>query len=105
MLEGPVALAIPYLASFAIVFVAKVMPKTCNYELKDRHRVVYRGITNNLVRRLAEHQRDGKQFTHARITSWSFFRWRARWNERRDLAQYRRGHGGHNPRYNRRIDG
>jgi hypothetical protein len=105
MLEDSVALVISPLASLALFLVGKVLPKTWNYELKDGHQTVYRGITKNPSRRFAEHRRDGKRFTHARIIGWSFFRAWARRREVRALAEYRRAHGGRNPRYNRRDRG
>lgn len=40
---------------------------TYNYELRSGHKTVYRGVTNNLERRMREHRRDGKKFTHATI--------------------------------------
>lgn len=46
------------------------MPRSCRckrdtylYELKERGRVVYRGIANNVERRVKEHARAGKRFT------------------------------------------
>lgn len=105
MVDATVALAFAPLAPVVFFVATRVIPRTCNYELKYRHRVVYRGITNNLSRRLAEHRRDGKHFTHARVTAWSFFRVLARRREIFALAQYRRGHGGENPHYNRRDRG
>jgi len=42
---------------------------TYNYELKRGRRIVYRGITKNPNRRLGEHKRSGKRFTHMRVHS------------------------------------
>ncbi len=70
------------------------------YELKRGHEVVYRGITNNPERRAAEHEDDGKDFTHIRIVGPRVMRETAeRWEEE-SLATYRKNHGGRNPDYN-----
>jgi len=46
------------------------VPRNCRckrdtylYELRDKGKVVYRGITNDVERRIREHARDGKRFT------------------------------------------
>lgn len=89
----------------AILIAVKTMPRTYIYELKLGRLVVYRGMTKDMLRRLAEHRRAGKVFTHHCVIHWSFFRSFARRREALALAQYRRGHGGTNPRYNRRKSG
>lgn len=78
---------------------------TYNYDLKDGHRVVYRGTTNDPARRVEEHIADGKEFTHMKLTSGPRTRSHAREHEADALHRYRRGHGGRNPRYNYRDDG
>lgn len=102
MSDASLALA---LAPVAFAVIARALPKTCNYELKHGRAVVYRGISNDVLRRVAEHRREGKLFTHVRVTHWSFFRFLARRREVLALAKYRRTHSGKNPRYNRRNGG
>jgi hypothetical protein len=102
MLDASYALAI---APVALAVIARALPKTCNYELRHGPTVVYQGISNDVSRRVAEHRRDGKLFTNVRVTHWSFFRFLARRREILGLEQYRRAHGGSNPRYNRRDAG
>lgn len=102
MLDASYAFA---LAPVAFAVIARVLPRTCNYELKYGRAVVYRGISNDVLRRAAEHRREGKLFTHVQVTHWSFFRFLARRREVLALAQYRKAHSGKNPRYNRRDRG
>ena len=99
MVEASVTLMV------AILIAVRTMPRTYIYELKLGRLVVYRGMSKDVRRRLDEHRRDGKVFTHHRVIHWSFFRSLARRREVLALAQYRRGHGGANPRYNRRNSG
>jgi len=42
---------------------------TVTYDLKDGHRVVYRGTTDDPERREREHHAEGKRFTRMTITS------------------------------------
>jgi len=70
------------------------------YELRDKGKIVYVGITRDPERREEEHKDEGKRFgsmnvvgpkvTHAGAEEW----------EEERLEQYRRSHGGKNPRYN-----
>lgn len=76
-----------------------------NYELKDGHRVVYRGQTNNLRRRAKEHLRDGKKFTHIRKIGNAKTKEGALKTEKTSLQSYRKGHGGNNPKYNKTNHG
>jgi hypothetical protein len=71
-----------------------------NYDLKDGRKIVYRGTTNDIERRMAEHERAGKRFTHAVVQGARKTPAGARSEERASLARYRRSHRGANPRYN-----
>lgn len=73
---------------------------TRNYTLKKGNKKVYEGTTNDLVRRIKEHARDGKKFDRVEFTALAS-RETARATERESLETYRRGHGGENPKYNR----
>jgi len=71
------------------------------YELRDRGKIVYFGITDDPDRREAEHQDQGKRFTSVNIVGPVVTKNSAElWEEER-LGQYRRSHGGKNPRYNK----
>ena len=73
---------------------------TYKYELRDRNRVVYIGITNDPDRREEHHRAEGKRFSRMWLIGRQTTRAAAeRWEEER-LASYRRSHGGKNPRYN-----
>ena len=72
-----------------------------NYELTDQNnRVVYRGQTNDLHRRMLEHARDGKQFEYMYQVGGAKTLNGAKKAERKFLEIYRRNHGGQNPKYN-----
>lgn len=71
-----------------------------NYELKSKNTIVYRGQTNDLNRRMAEHRRDGKKFTHMRKIGNAKTRAGALEAEKKLLDTYRKSHGGRNPKYN-----
>ena len=73
---------------------------TVVYELRDRRKVVYRGITSDPERREAEHRGEWKQFTKLVVTSRRITREGAEKKEAELLATYRRNHGGKNPTYN-----
>ncbi|MCJ7633127.1 hypothetical protein MUP77_12140 [Candidatus Bathyarchaeota archaeon] len=70
------------------------------YELRDKGKTVYRGITTDVERRVREHERDGKRFT----TVWSSASPSCRKNafkyEKDGVQIYKRGHG-KRPRYNK----
>ena len=78
---------------------------TYTYELKVHHRVVYRGQTKDPDRRMKEHERDGKVFTHMLIKGKAKTEAGAKKAERRSLETYRENHGGRNPRYNQTDHG
>lgn len=76
-----------------------------NYELKDGHKVVYRGQTNDLYRRTLEHARDGKIFTHIKKVGNAKTLAGSIKAERKALATYRKNHKGQNPKYNQTNHG
>jgi len=73
---------------------------TYSYALKLGRRIVYRGITTNPDRRVAEHKRSGKRFTHM-VVQPRVSRKTALKRERQSIRAYRCGHGGKKPRYNK----
>ena len=79
------------------------MAKTRNhsrYELRDKGKIVYVGITNDPERRKEEHKDEGKRFGSMNVVGPKVTHGGAEdWEESR-LEQYRRSHGGKNPRYN-----
>ena len=79
------------------------MPKTRNhsrYELRDKGKIVYVGITRDPGRREEEHKGEGKRFGSMKVVGPAVTRDGAeKWEEER-LEQYRKSHGGKNPRYN-----
>jgi len=75
------------------------------YDLKVGNTVVYRGETNDPDRRSQEHQADGKKFSIMEITSVRISRDTAKARESENLARYRDGHGGKNPKYNQTDKG
>ena len=80
------------------------MPKkrdTYRYELKQGHKVVYYGITNEPERREEEHKEEGKKFSRLIVKGPIVTEETAeKWEEDR-LASYRKSHRGRNPRYNK----
>jgi predicted GIY-YIG superfamily endonuclease len=75
------------------------------YDLKDGHRVVYRGTTDDPQRRAQEHLAEGKRFTRMTITSVRLTDESAKEREAEALERYRRAHHGRNPKYNKDSDG
>ena len=79
---------------------------TRNYDLKDGKKIVYRGTTKRpLEQRLAEHDADGKRFTHAVQVGPARSPNSAKEKEAQLLQTYRDSHGGKNPKYNKDSDG
>ena len=78
---------------------------TVTYELKEGKKVVYRGTTNDPERRQKEHVADGKTFTRMNVTSRKMTEEGAGKKEAEQLARYRSGHGGKNPKYNETDEG
>lgn len=85
------------------------MPKkprdTVTYDLKRDRKVVYRGTTNDPDQREQSHRADGKNFDKLVVTSRRMTREGAEKKEAENLATYRKGHGGRNPKYNKTEDG
>jgi hypothetical protein len=74
------------------------------YELKNNHKVVYVGITNDIDRRELEHEVT-KNFSHINKVGNACTEASAKkWEEER-LQTYRKNHGGENPKYNKRNNG
>ena len=70
---------------------------TYKYELRDRNRVVYIGITNDPERREDEYRAEGKRFSRMWLIGNRTTQAAAeRWEEER-LASYRRSHRDKNP--------
>lgn len=70
------------------------------YELRDGHKLVYVGITDDPERREQEHREERQRFGSMNVVGPSVTRQSAeQWEEER-LEQYRGTHGGKNPRYN-----
>lgn len=78
---------------------------TVTYELKQSRKVVYRGTTNNPAAREAAHRADGKVFDRLVPTSRRMTADGAKAKEKQSLENYRRNHGGKNPKYNRDSNG
>ena len=70
------------------------------YNLKQSHKVVYKGITKNPENREEQHKDEGKRFSNMQIVGPSVTKAAAEKWEEESLAQYRSNHGGRNPRYN-----
>lgn len=79
--------------------------KYYRYLLRDGPRIVYVGITDDAERRRAEHEREGKEFTAMSIQGPVVTENTARKWEQDTLEQYRRNHGGRNPKYNQTDQG
>jgi len=75
---------------------------TVNYTLRRGSKVVYKGITNNPERRVAEHKREGKKFT-SMTTGVKVSRKTAQKREKAGIKSYRKNHSGKKPRYNKKI--
>ena len=78
---------------------------TVLYILLDGKKIVYKGTTNDPERREKEHKKKGKQFTELKIISRKMTEKGAKEKEEQDLVQYRKNHGGRNPKYNKDPDG
>jgi predicted GIY-YIG superfamily endonuclease len=72
------------------------------YELKDRGKVVYRGISNDVDRRIREHERSGKRFTTIWVSNVPTCRRTALKDEKVGVSTYRRTHG-RRPRQNKML--
>ncbi len=78
---------------------------TVTYDLKDGHKIVYRGTTSDPNAREEEHRADGKKFTNLVVTSRKMTEEGAKVKESKALKTYRKDHGGKNPKYNKDTDG
>lgn len=78
---------------------------TVNYNLKVGNKVVYKGTTNDLEKREAEHRRDGKEFTHIQQVGNKKTPEGADKVETDQLETYRKNHQGDNPEYNKTKNG
>ncbi|WP_346856911.1 hypothetical protein [uncultured Draconibacterium sp.] len=78
---------------------------TYNYNLKQGHRIVYKGTTNDLEKRAREHESDGKNFTHIQPVGRAKTEQGAKREEARQLSNYRKRHTGQNPKYNKTNNG
>ena len=75
------------------------------YELRDGHKIVYVGMTDDSARREGEHKSKKWRFTSMNIVGPVVTEDSAhQWEEKR-LEQYRKNHGGKNPRYNKTTAG
>ena len=71
------------------------------YNLKESHKIVYKGITKDPEDREEKHRDEGKRFSHMQIVGPAVTKDAAeRWEEE-SLRQYRYDHGGRNPRHNK----
>lgn len=75
-----------------------------NYNLKEGNKVVYKGVTKNLEKRAAEHEADGKKFTHIQKVGNVKTLEGAKREETRQLEVYRNNNG-KNPKYNKTNNG
>jgi len=78
---------------------------TVTYDLKDGHKIIYRGTTNDPKAREEEHLAAGKKFTKLAVTSRKMTEESAKAKESKALKIYRKDHGGKNPKYNKDTDG
>ncbi|HUV59746.1 MAG TPA: hypothetical protein VMW09_06505 [Desulfatiglandales bacterium] len=78
---------------------------TVTYDLKDGHKIVYRGTTSDPKAREEEHRADGKKFTKLVVTSRKMTEESAKVKESKVIKTYRKEHGGKNPKYNKDTDG
>lgn len=76
---------------------------TYNYELKQGHKVVYRGITTNLNRRHNEHKRSGKKFSHMNYYPYPSSKSTACKREKKSIYIFKRSHSGRKPKYNKQV--
>ena len=74
---------------------------TIVYTLRKGRDVVYKGITNNLGRRLKEHLAAGKKFTSVTKTR-KMSRESAKKREKKQIKNYKRNKG-KPPKYNKRV--
>ncbi len=78
---------------------------TSKYVLRQGNKVVYVGITNDLERRTAEHEREGMRFTAVDKIGRQTTREAAEEWETARINQYQENHGGETPMYNQNTSG
>ena len=72
------------------------------YELRNGHKIVYIGITNDPERRETEHENASEDFTSMNVIRPVVTEDSARGWEQQRLETYRQGHNGQLPPYNER---
>ena len=79
--------------------------KKVTYELRNKHNEVkYIGETNNPGRRFHEHKKDGKDFSHLKVTSSPLSKRDAKRKETRDLFAFKRKYN-EKPKLNKTWNG
>ena len=78
---------------------------TSKYVLHQGKKIVYIGITNNLERRTAEHEREGMKFTSVEKVGNQTTREAAENWETSRIHQYQDNHDGKTPLYNQNTSG
>ncbi len=73
---------------------------TTRYELYDKRKKVYVGITDDPERRKQEHTDEGKRFKSMKIVGPKVSRKSALDWERETIEKYKRRHGSKPPKYN-----
>ena len=82
------------------------MPKKSQtYALWNKRKKVYIGESEDPQKRAEKHADEGKKFTRVEITSRPMKPENAEKRETEQLKNYRRGHGGKNPKYNKTDEG
>ena len=79
--------------------------KSKTYNLFKGREKVYIGEAANPEQRAERHRDEGKRFDRVETTSRLMLKGNAHKREAEQLATYRRGHGGMNPKYNKDDDG
>ncbi len=79
--------------------------KSQTYALYKGREKVYIGEAGNPEQRAEQHRDEGKRFDRVETTSRQMLKENAQNREADQLATYRRGHGGKNPKYNKDDDG
>ncbi len=77
------------------------MAKSGTYALWDKGKKVYIGVSEDPEARAKEHREEGKRFDRVEVTSRPMKTENAEKREEEQLAAYRRGHAGKNPKYNK----
>ena len=75
------------------------------YQLKQGHKIVYIGITNDLARREKEHRELGREFNRIERVSRPMTEEEAQKKEQETLEKYRKRRGGKIPKYNKDPNG